>query len=131
MVVASNGRLQVQHAIQAMEAGCHVLSEVPGAFTEEECVRLRAAVERTGRTYMLGENTCYWDFFRYFRKWVAEDRFGPISIAEGEYLHHLPRTLRFGQLNPPLDVANRFQVVGQLRPVARPQPPLQACLDPL
>ena len=42
---------------------------------------------------MLGENTCYWDFFRYFRKWVAEDRFGPISIAEGEYLHHLPRTL--------------------------------------
>ena len=94
VVVASNGRLQVQHAIQAMEAGCHVLSEVPGAFTEEECVRLRAAVERTGKTYMLGENTCYWDFFRYFRKWVAEDRFGPISIAEGEYLHHLPRTLR-------------------------------------
>lgn len=94
VMVASNGRLQVQHAIQAMEAGCHVLSEVPGAFTEEECVRLRAAVERTGRTYMLGENTCYWDFFRYFRKWVAEDRFGAISIAEGEYLHHLPRTMR-------------------------------------
>ena len=41
---------------------------------------------------MLGENTCYWDFFRYFRKWVVEDRFGPISIAEGEYLHYLPRT---------------------------------------
>ena len=48
VVVASNGRIQVPHAIQAMEAGCHVLSEVPGAFTEEECVRLREAVERTG-----------------------------------------------------------------------------------
>lgn len=94
VMVASNGRLQVQHAIQVMEAGCHVLSEVPGAFTEEECVRLRAVVERTGKTYMLGENTCYWDFFRYFRKWVAEDRFGPISIAEGEYIHYLPATLR-------------------------------------
>ena len=91
--MASNGRLQVEHAIQVMEAGCHVLSEVPGAYTEEECVRLRAAVERTGKVYMLGENTCYWDFFRYFRKWIAEDRFGPISIAEGEYLHYLPRTL--------------------------------------
>jgi predicted dehydrogenase len=90
VVVASNGRIQVEHAIQAMEAGCHVLSEVPGAFTLDECVRLRAAVERTGKTYMFGENTCYWDFFRYFRKWVAEDRFGPISIAEGEYLHYLP-----------------------------------------
>jgi predicted dehydrogenase len=93
VVVASNGKRQVQHAIQAMEADCHVLSEVPGAYTEEECVRLRAAVERTGRTYMLGENTCFRDFFRYFRKWVAEDRFGPISFAEGEYLHYLPRTL--------------------------------------
>src|SRR6185436_76678 len=94
IVVASNGKLQVQHAIQALDAGCHVLSEVPGAYTEEECIRLRAAVQRSGKTYMLGENTCYWDFFRYFRKWVEEDRFGPISIAEGEYLHYLPRTLR-------------------------------------
>jgi predicted dehydrogenase len=59
VVVASNGKRQVQHAVQAMEAGCHVLSEVPGAYTEEECLRLRAAVERTGRTYMLGENTCF------------------------------------------------------------------------
>ena len=32
VVVASNGKRQVQHAIQAMEAGCHVLSEVPGAY---------------------------------------------------------------------------------------------------
>jgi predicted dehydrogenase len=94
VVVASNGKLQVQHAIQAMEAGCDVLSEVPGAYTEEECVRLRAAVERTGQTYMLGENTCFRDFFRYFRKWVVEDRFGPISIAEGEYLHYIPWTVR-------------------------------------
>ncbi|HEU5316145.1 MAG TPA: Gfo/Idh/MocA family oxidoreductase, partial [Chloroflexota bacterium] len=93
VVVASNARLQVGHAIQCMEAGAHVLSEVPGAMTEEEIVRLRAAVQRTGKTYMLGENTCYWDFFRYFRKWVLEDRFGPISIAEGEYLHYLPRTM--------------------------------------
>src|SRR5436190_5864177 len=94
VVVASNGKLQVQHAIQAMEAGCHVLSEVPGMYTQDECVRLRAAVERTGKTYMLGENTAFRDFFRYFRKWVVEDRFGPISIAEGEYLHYIPWTLR-------------------------------------
>ena len=94
IVVASNGKVQVEHACQALEAGCHVLSEVPGAYTQEECMRLRATVERTGKTYMLGENTCYWDFFRYFRKWVKEDLFGPISIAEGEYIHYLPATLR-------------------------------------
>ena len=94
VVVASNGKLQVDHAIQAMQAGCHVLSEVPGMYTQAEAVRLRDAVERTGKAYMLGENTAFREFFRYFRKWVVEDRFGPISIAEGEYLHYIPATLR-------------------------------------
>ena len=93
IMVATNGKMQVEHACQALRTGCHVLSEVPGAYTQEECMRLREVVEYTGKTYMLGENTCYWDFFRYFRRWVAADEFGPISIAEGEYIHHLPATL--------------------------------------
>ncbi len=93
VVVASNGKLQVEHACMAMEAGCHVLSEVPGADTEHELVRLREAVERTGLTYMLAENACYAGFVPYWRKWILEDRFGPISIAEAEYLHYLPQTL--------------------------------------
>jgi predicted dehydrogenase len=126
VVVASNGKLQVRHAIQAMEAGCHVLSEVPGAYTEEECVRLRAAVERTGKTYMLGENTCYWDFFRYFRKWVVEDRFGPISIAEGEYLHYLPRTLRLPDGTGLTPTEARAQGRADAEPIWRAdQPPIQ------
>jgi predicted dehydrogenase len=126
VVVASNGKLQVEHAIRAMEAGCHVLSEVPGAYTLEECVRLRDAVERTGKTYMFGENTCYWDFFRYFRKWVAEDRFGPISIADGEYLHYIPRTLSLpdGTTITPTDA--RAQGRADARPTWRAdQPPIQ------
>ena len=94
VMIASNAKLQVEHACAAMAAGCHVLSEIPGAYTQDELVRLRDAVERRGRTYMLGENTCYWDFLRYWRKWVLEDRFGPLSIAEAEYVHYLPQTLQ-------------------------------------
>jgi len=90
VVVASNGKLQVEHACQALEAGVAVLSEIPGAYTLEELVRLRDTVERTGTLYMLAENTSFWDFFRHFRKWVVEDRFGPISLAEGEYVHYIP-----------------------------------------
>lgn len=93
IVVASNGSLHVEHSIQAMEAGCAVLCEVPGAFTPEESWRLRECVQRTGAFYMLAENTCFWDFFRYFRKWIVEEQFGSISIAEGEYLHYLPNTM--------------------------------------
>jgi len=93
VVVAANGKCQVQYACQAMKAGCHVLSEVPGAYTEKELIRLRDTVNQTGKTYMLGENSCFLDFLRYWRKWVLEDRFGPISIAEAEYLHYLPYSL--------------------------------------
>ena len=126
VVVAANGKLQVQYAIQALEAGCHVLSEVPGAYTEDECRRLRAAVERTGKTYMLGENTCYWDFFRYFRQWVAEDRFGPISIAEGEYIHYLPATLRLPDGTGITPTAARAQGRADAAPIWRAdQPPIQ------
>ncbi len=126
VVVASNGKLQVQHAIQIMDAGCHVLSEVPGAYTEEECVRLRAAVERTGKTYMLGENTCYWDFFRYFRKWVAEGRFGAMSIAEGEYIHCLPATLRLPDGSSITPTAARAEGRTDTEPSWRAdQPPIQ------
>ena len=38
VVVATNGKLQVEHGCEAMRAGCHVLSEVPGAYTQEECM---------------------------------------------------------------------------------------------
>ena len=93
VVVASNGRCQAAHAVQALEAGCHVFSDVPGAFTEREVLDIVAAVKRTGKEYMLAENLCFLDFLRYWRKWIVEDRFGPISIAEGEYLHYLPRTM--------------------------------------
>jgi len=93
VAISTNGRFQAQHSIQAMEAGCHVMSEVPGAFYQEEIVHIVAASERTGMQYMLAENSCFLDFLRYWRKWILEDRFGPISIADGEYLHYLPSTL--------------------------------------
>lgn len=93
VVIASNGRLQAAHSIQALAAGCHVLSEVPGAFTHEEINHIVLAVERYGRQYMLAENSCYLDFLRYWRKWLLGGRFGPIAFAEAEYLHYLPNSM--------------------------------------
>ena len=94
VVVVSNGKRQVDHTCQALQAGCAVLSEIPGGDTVEEMVRLRDTVERTGQFYMFGENCLYMDFIRYWRKWLLEGRFGPISLAEAEYLHYLPNTLQ-------------------------------------
>ena len=126
IVVASHGKIQVEHACMAMEAGAHALSEVPGAYSFDELVRLRDTVERTGKTYMLAENTCFWDFFRYFRKWIADDLFGPISIAEGEYLHYLPHTLRAPDGTPLTPTEAREGGRTDAIPVWRAdQPPIQ------
>ena len=93
VAIASNGRLQKEHTIQALEAGCHVLSEVPGAFTQEEIVHIAATVEATGKQYMLAENSRFLAFLRYWRRWIVEGRFGAVSMADGEYLHYLPNTM--------------------------------------
>ena len=126
VVVATNGRLQARHAVQAMEAGCHVLSEVPGAFTEQEVHTVVATARRTGMRYMLAENSCFWDFARYWRKWVIEGRLGSVSVAEGEYLHYLPHSL----MDSDGARHNPSQVRGQLTTDALPswradQPPIQ------
>lgn len=126
VAIASNGRLQAGHAIQAMEAGCHVLSEVPGAMTQEEILRLAVTVERTGKQYMLAENSSFQNFLRYWRKWVMAGRFGAISMADGEYLHYLPATMvnEAGERFTPTQV--REQGIQDVRPTWRAdQPPIQ------
>jgi len=93
VMVSTNGLLQGAHSIMALQAGRHVLSEIPGANTREELQRLLAAVEQSGKRYMLAENACFWDFLRYWRKWLLEGRFGAISAADAEYLHYLPHSM--------------------------------------
>jgi predicted dehydrogenase len=109
VVVASNGRRQCEHSVMALEAGCHVLSEVPGAFSLEEWLKIRAATELSGKQYMLAENLCFMDFIRYWRKWIEAGQYGEISIAEAEYLHYLPHTLTnaAGEFFTPSEVKER------------------------
>jgi predicted dehydrogenase len=126
VVIASNGRQQATHAIQAMAAGCHVMSEVPGAFTQEEINHIILNAERYGRQYMLAENSCFLDFLRYWRKWILEDRFGPISIAEAEYLHYLPTSMVDEEHNQYSPTEWRARDIEGLRPLWRAdQPPIQ------
>jgi predicted dehydrogenase len=126
VVIATNGKLQVEHTIIALQAGCHVLSEVPGAYTPEECVKLRDAVERSGLIYMFGENSCFLNHLRYWRKWILEDRFGPISLIEGEYVHYLPETLQAPDGTRMTPSEARAQGRSDVHPIWRAdQPPIQ------
>jgi predicted dehydrogenase len=80
-----------RHAIQAMEAGKHVIVAVPAAQTLEDCQRLREVKERTGRYYMLAETSWYRAHTMAAADLYKEGAFGELFYSECEYYH--PRTV--------------------------------------
>jgi len=97
VVVASPMPLHVQHAVQALSAGKHVLSEVTAATSLEQCWELLEAVRASGRKYMLAENYCW------FRPWsvvmgmVRAGLFGEVYYGEAEQIQEFKGGL------PPLE----------------------------
>lgn len=79
--------LHARQAVAALNAGKHVLSEVPGAYELQECYDLVEAVERTGLTYMLAENYCFQRPVMMVQEMVRRGVFGDLLYASGDYLH--------------------------------------------
>lgn len=94
------------HAIKAMKAGKHVLSEVTAFFTPAQGVALVEAVEKSGKVYNLAENYPFSIENMYLAKLWREGFFGELSYAEYEYVHGAGRAFS----NPdgtPLSPGNR------------------------
>ena len=77
VVIATPLPLHAGHAIEALDRGVHVLSEVTAVATLEEAEALVGAVERSGRQYMMAENCCYWGVVDAAR----------VLHAKAEYIH--------------------------------------------
>ena len=84
-----------RHSILALEAGKHVLSAVPAAFSLEECDWLLHTVRATGFTYMMAETSYYRQETIQARKWYQEGKFGELFHTEGEYWHENLETMMF------------------------------------
>ncbi|HLK61663.1 MAG TPA: Gfo/Idh/MocA family oxidoreductase [Chthonomonadaceae bacterium] len=84
-----------RHSILALEAGKHVLSAVPAAFSLEECEWLLHTVRATGLTYMMAETSYYRRETMHARNWYQEGKFGELFHSEGEYWHESLETLMF------------------------------------
>ena len=87
VLIATPMPMHARQAIQALDAGKHVLSEVIAAVTLEECWELVEAVERSGLTYMMAENYCYRREVMMVRNMADAGLFGDITFAEGAYIH--------------------------------------------
>ena len=91
-------QLHVPIALYAMEHGKHVVTEVPSAFTVEECWKLVETSERTQRHCMQLENCCYGENEMLAFNLVHLGLFGQISHGEGAYIHDL-RTSNYNKWN--------------------------------
>ena len=91
-------QLHVPIALYAMEHGKHVVTEVPSAFTVEECWKLVETSERTQRHCMQLENCCYGETEMLAFNLVHLGLLGEISHGEGAYIHDL-RTSNYNKWN--------------------------------
>jgi predicted dehydrogenase len=94
VVLANYFHEHAPFAIQALEAGRHVMSETAANTTLAEGVALCEAVERTGRTYMLAENYPYTVFNQELRRVYHTGEIGEVTYAEGEYNHPMAAEAR-------------------------------------
>lgn len=86
--IATDKPLHTRHIVMALEAGKHVLSEIPVIETREEVKILYNAVKAHPELkYMAGENCFYWEFIKAWKKMREDGKFGDILYAESEYLH--------------------------------------------
>ncbi len=88
VIVATEAVYHVPIVKKAMEAGKHVLSEIPTVNSLEEARELKQIVSaHPDLVYMAGENCCFWAFIETWKKMRENGDFGEVVFAEAEYLH--------------------------------------------
>ena len=81
--------LHVPVQLYAMRAGKHVLTEVPSAFTVDECWELVETSEATKRHCMQLENCCYGEIEMLTFNLAKLGMLGELVHGEGAYIHDL------------------------------------------
>lgn len=81
--------MHVPVALYAMRAGKHVLTEVPAAFTVDECWELVETSEKTKRNCMQLENCVYGEMEMLMLSLAKQGVLGELTYGECAYIHDL------------------------------------------
>ena len=75
-------------AAKALEAGKHVLSEIPTIGSLDDARLLFSATRAHPElNYMAGENCCYWEFIRRWKDMYEAGEIGQALFCESDYIH--------------------------------------------
>ena len=85
--IATPISFHVEHSISALNAGRHVLCEVPACTTIREGLELINTVRRTGLTYMMAENYCFIPEHVFIKELCNKKEFGEIVYVTSSYIH--------------------------------------------
>lgn len=88
-LICTPWELHTPMALAAMRAGLHAASEVPIAYTPDDCIALVRTAEETQRHCIMLENCCYNGEELGLLRMIEEGVFGTLTHAECAYLHDL------------------------------------------
>ncbi len=89
VVIATPWDWHAKMAVFVMEHGKHAATEVPAAYTIEDCWTLVDTSEKTQRHCMMLENCCYGYNETLILNMIRAGRFGDPLYGEAAYLHDL------------------------------------------
>lgn len=88
VIVATHVSSHADIAVECLNAGKHVLCEIPNIASEEDARKLYRAVKANpNQKFMVAENCCYWAFADTWKKMYEDGLLGQVVFAEADYLH--------------------------------------------
>ncbi len=87
VVIISPDFAHCEQAVDALQAGKHVLCEKPMVTSVDECRRIVAAAEASGKVFMIGQVCRFSPGFIAGKRFVDEGQIGDLFLVESEYAH--------------------------------------------
>ena len=88
VIVATHVSSHADISVMALNAGKHVLCEIPNIASEEDARKLVKAVKANPKQkFMVAENCCFWAFADTWKKMYEDGLLGQVVFAEADYLH--------------------------------------------
>jgi predicted dehydrogenase len=94
VVLATPDTEHATQALAALNAGKHVLTEIPMATELDECRALIDAVRRSGRHLQMAQQVRWAPYILAAKRLIDDGELGELFYAEGEYFHNIAAYLK-------------------------------------